>query len=41
MYKWTLKNANAKNIKVEATDIWGRTYTCSEITGDYDYSVMQ
>lgn len=41
MYKWTLKNANAKNIKVEATDIWGRTYTCSQITGDYDYSVMQ
>lgn len=40
MYKWTLKNPNAKVIKVEATDIWGNVYTCDQITGDYDYSIM-
>ena len=40
MYKWTLKNANAKDIKVEATDQWGNTYSCSTITGDYDYDIM-
>lgn len=40
MYKWNLKNPNAKTIKVEATDQWGNVYTCSDITGDYDYSVM-
>ena len=40
MYKWTLKNPNARSIKVEATDIWGNVYTCDQITGDYDYSIM-
>ena len=40
MYKWTLKNPNAKKIKVEVKDIWGNIYTCDQITGDYDYSVM-
>ena len=40
MYKWTLKNANAKTIKVVATDIFGTKYECSEITGDYDYTLM-
>ena len=40
MYKWTLKNPSAKSIKVEATDTCGNVYTCSEITGDYDYSIM-
>lgn len=40
MYKWNLKNPNAKSIKVEATDQWGNVYTCSDITGDYDYSIM-
>ncbi|MBQ7856903.1 MAG: calcineurin-like phosphoesterase C-terminal domain-containing protein [Alistipes sp.] len=40
MYKWTLKNPNAKSIKVKATDSFGNVYECSEITGDYDYSVM-
>ena len=40
MYKYTLKNASAK-VRVEATDRWGRTYSCSTFTGDYDYSVME
>ena len=40
MYKWTLKNPNATHIKVEATDQWGNVYSCSDITGDYDYSIM-
>ena len=40
MYKWTLKNSAAKSIKIEATDIWGNVYTCDQITGDYDYSIM-
>ena len=40
MYKYTLKNPNCTNIKVEATDRFGNTYTCSEITADYDYTLM-
>lgn len=40
MYKWTLKNPNAKDIRVEATDQWGNVYTTSTITGDYDYAIM-
>lgn len=40
MYKYKLRNANATNIRVEATDRFGRKYTCSEITGDYDYTLM-
>ena len=31
MYKHTLKNPNAKSIRVEATDRFGRKYTCSEV----------
>ena len=40
MYTYTLKNSSAKSIKVEATDIWGNVYTCSTITGDYDYDLV-
>ena len=40
MYKYTLKNPNCKNIRVEATDRFGTKYTCSEITADYDYTLM-
>lgn len=40
MYKYTLKNPNCTDIRVEATDRFGRKYTCSEITGDYDYTLM-
>ena len=40
MYKYTLKNSSA-TIKVEATDRWGRVYSTSTFTGDYDYSVME
>ena len=40
MYKHTLQNKDAKDIRVEATDPFGRKYTCSEITGDYDYSML-
>ena len=39
MYKYTLKNPSAK-VRVEATDRWGRTYSASTFTADYDYSVM-
>lgn len=39
MYKYTLKDKNAR-IRVEATDRFGRTYTQTEITGDFDYSLM-
>ena len=39
IYKYTLKNKNAK-IRVEATDRFGRTYSSTEIIGDYDYSLM-
>ena len=39
LYKYTLKNKNAK-IRVEATDRFGRTYSCDQITEDYDYSLM-
>lgn len=39
MYKYTLKNKNAA-IRVEATDRFGRTYSTSDIVGDYDYSLM-
>ena len=40
MYKYTLKDKKAE-IRVEATDRFGRTYTATEITGDYDYSLME
>ena len=39
LYKYTLKDKNAE-VRVEATDRFGRTYSCSEFTGDYDYSLM-
>jgi hypothetical protein len=39
LYKYTLKNKNA-SIRVEATDRFGRTYTQTQIIGDYDYSLM-
>ena len=39
MYKYTLKNKNAK-IRVEATDRFGRTYTATDVIGDYDYTLM-
>ena len=39
LYKYTLKNKNAK-VRVEATDRFGRTYSCDKITEDYDYSLM-
>ena len=40
MYKYTLKNSSAKDIRVEATDQWGNVYKSSEIMGDYDYTLM-
>lgn len=40
MYKYTLKNPNASAIRVEATDRFGKTYTSSEIIGNYDYTLM-
>ena len=40
MYKYTLKNKNAA-IRVEATDRFGRTYSQSVITGNYDYSTAK
>ena len=36
MYKHTLKNPDAKSIRVEATDRFGRKYTCSEIVENSD-----
>ena len=39
VYKYTLKNKSAQ-IRVEATDRFGRTYSSSDIIGDYDYSLM-
>jgi hypothetical protein len=39
MYKYTLKDKSA-TIRVEATDRFGRTYVQTQITGDYDYSLM-
>ena len=41
MYKYTLKNPNTTNIRVEATDRFGTKYVCSEVTADYDYSLMK
>ncbi|MBP3424115.1 MAG: calcineurin-like phosphoesterase C-terminal domain-containing protein [Alistipes sp.] len=40
LYKYTLKNKSAK-IRVEATDRFGTVYSCSDITGDYDYTLME
>ncbi|MBQ9138224.1 MAG: calcineurin-like phosphoesterase C-terminal domain-containing protein [Alistipes sp.] len=40
LYKYTLKDKNA-SVRVEATDRFGRTYSCSTITADYDYSLMK
>ena len=39
MYKYTLKDKSA-TVRVEATDRFGRTYSTSLFTGDYDYGVM-
>ena len=39
LYKYTIKDKNAA-IRVEATDRFGRTYTSTDIIGDYDYSLM-
>lgn len=39
LYKYTLKNKNAA-VRVEATDRFGRTYSQTEITADYDYTLM-
>ena len=41
MYKYTLKNPSCTDIRVEATDRFGTTYTCSEVTADYDYTLME
>ena len=41
MYKYTLKNPSCTDIRVEATDRFGRTYTCTEVTADYDYTLME
>ncbi len=41
MYKYTLKNPNTTNIRVEATDRFGTKYVCSEVTADYDYTLME
>ena len=41
MYKYTLKNPGAKDIRVEATDRFGRKYVCDKITEDYDYTLMK
>ncbi len=41
MYKYTLKNPNCTDIRVEATDRFGRKYVCSEVTSDYDYTLMK
>ena len=38
MYKHTLTNKSATNIKVVATDEYGNKYEQTKITGDYDYS---
>ena len=40
LYKYTLKNKSAK-IRVEATDRFGTVYSSSDITGDYDYTLME
>ena len=39
MFKYTLKNKNAQ-IRVEATDRFGRTYSSTDIIGDFDYTLM-
>lgn len=39
MYKYTLRNPNAKKIEVRATDLYGNVYTESEFTTGTDYSV--
>ena len=40
MYKYTLKDKTA-TVRVEATDRFGRTYSATQFTGDYDYSLME
>ena len=40
MYKYTLKDKTA-TVRVEATDRFGRTYSATQVTGDYDYSLME
>ena len=39
LYKYTIKDKSA-TIRVEATDRFGRTYSTTDIIGDYDYSLM-
>ena len=39
LYKYTLKNKKAA-IRVEATDRFGRTYSCDKIMADYEYDLM-
>ena len=39
MYKYTLKDKTA-SVRVVATDRFGRSYSCSEFVGDYDYTLM-
>ncbi len=41
MYKHTLKNPDCTTIRVEATDRFGRVYSISEITENYDYSIIK
>ena len=40
MWKYTLSNPEATNIKVVATDRFGRQYECSTITDGTDYSLV-
>ena len=40
MWKYTLSNPEATNIKVVATDRFGRQYECSTITEGTDYSLV-
>ena len=38
LYKYTLKNPAAKNIRVEATDSYGNTYSSDQFIPDNDFS---
>ena len=40
MYKYKLKNPNTQNIRVEATDRFGRKYVEEKVTEDYVYDLM-
>ena len=41
LYKYTLKNKDAQNIRVEATDRYGKVFTETEITEGTDYSLVK